>query len=205
MCIALWLAGGDSLYLEESVEKFQFTHSTFDLACLAAVRAVVVVLCLFYLENSLVRFTSTSRRRDQKSSRQMARFCLGVMLTVVVITMIYAFVKGAMVLAQVVNGQWNYADIDPHLVMSVPYIILCVVAIVFPAVDIFLGLISWWCVKRMLHTRRIYLIVSETEEEDDQESDAAATRNASLKRILILAKPVSGGGIHYLPLFDFSI
>lgn len=189
ICIALWLAGGDSLYLEESVEKFQFTHSTFDLACLAAFRGVVVVVCLYYLENSLIRFKSVSKRRDQKSSRQMAKFCLGAMLFVILVTMVYAIVKGVMILVQVVNGDWNKQIVDPYLKMSIPYIVLCVVGVVFPAADAFLGLISWWCVKRMLHVRHIRLIINETEDEDDQENDAIASQRASLKRIFLLAKP----------------
>ena len=31
VCTVLWLAGGDSLYLEDSIKEFSFTHSTFDL------------------------------------------------------------------------------------------------------------------------------------------------------------------------------
>lgn len=183
--IALWLAGGDSLYLEDSVEKFLFTHSTFDLACLAAVRGTTVVACLFYLESNLVR----SQSIQQKSSRQTALLCHILMLLVVASTLIYALVKGVMVLVEVLNGHWN-KGIDPELHMSVPYIVLSILAIVFPAVDMVLGFVSWWCIKRMLRVRRIRLIVNEPVCQDDDKNDKIASQNASLKRIILLAKPV---------------
>ena len=126
--IALWLAGGDSLYLEDSVEKFLFTHSTFDLACLAAVRGLVVAVCLFYLESNLVQSQSAQRKYD--SSRQTALLCFVMMLLVAATTLVYALVKGVMVLVEVLNRQWN-DNIDPELRMSVPYMVLSVLAIVF--------------------------------------------------------------------------
>ncbi len=186
VCIALWLAGGDSLYLEDSVEKFLFTHSTFDLACLAAVRGIVVVGCLFYLESSLIR----SHTFQKKSSRRASQVCLVLMMVVIVSTLIYAVVKGVMVLLEVISGRWNN-NINPDLRMSVPYIILSIAGIVFPAVDLVLGFMSWWCVKRMLHVRRIRLLVNEPVGQDDEKSDDAVANNASFKRIILLAKPVT--------------
>jgi len=188
-CIVLWLAGGDTLYLENSVLKFLFTHSTFDLACMAAIRGIVVVLCLFYVERNLVRLQSVKKRSQQKSNRHSAQTGLVIMLGVVIITLVYAMVKGIMIIVEVAQGDWNQ-DILPELQMSVTYIILCVVGIVFPAVDILLAVVSWYCVKRMLHVRRIRLIINETED-DEKEDDKDATQNASLRRIIALAKPVS--------------
>ncbi len=171
------------------MEQFLFTHSTFDLACLAAVRSTIVVVCLFYLERNIVRSQSI-QRKQQKSSRQTAVFCLALMLLVVTATLIYALVKGVMVLVELLSGRWNNG-IDPELRMSVPYIALSIVGIVFPAVDVVLSLVSWWCVKRMLRVKRIKLIINEPVCQDDEISDEMAAQNASLKRIFLLAKPVS--------------
>lgn len=65
-CVALWLAGGDTTYLEDSVEDFSFTHSTFDLACIAAVRGVVLIACFYYLEHySLMQVSVTNKKTSE--------------------------------------------------------------------------------------------------------------------------------------------
>ncbi len=42
-CISLWIAGGNSRYLETNVEQFSITRSTFDLACIAALRGIIII------------------------------------------------------------------------------------------------------------------------------------------------------------------
>ena len=189
VCVALWLAGGDSLYLEDSVEEFSFTHSTFDLACLAFTRGIIIIGCLYYLETFSVRALSVSKQTDKKSSRHTALFCQAVMLIVSFVSLVYAIVKGILILVEITDGQWN-KDVDPELHMSIPYMILCILAIIFPALDICVGLVSLWCVNRMFRVQKIRLIINETEDGEGN-SDTSPKQNASLKRIFLLAKPVS--------------
>jgi len=59
-CISLWIVGGDSRYLERSVENFSLVTSTFDLACLAAVRGLVLLVLFVLLERAVLREASSS-------------------------------------------------------------------------------------------------------------------------------------------------
>lgn len=189
ICVALWLAGGDSLYLEDSVEEFSFTHSTFDLACLAFTRGIIVIGCLFYLETFSLRALSVTKQTDKKSNRQTALVCQAVMLIVSFVSLVYAIVKGILILIEVTEGRWNN-DVDPELRMSIPYMILCILAILFPALGICMGFVSLWCVNRMLRVRKIRLVINETEDGEGG-NDSSPKQNASLRRIFLLAKPVS--------------
>lgn len=185
ICIALWLAGGDSLYLEDSVKEFSFAHSTFDLACIAFIRGIILIGCLYYLEKYSIQALSVTSKNANKS---MAFYCQAGILIVSFVSLVYATVKGILILVQVTDGDWN-KDVDPELHMSIPYIILCVIGVLFPALDLGVGVVSWWCVNRMLRVRKIRLIINETEDAGD--SEASPKDNASLRRIFLLAKPVS--------------
>lgn len=182
-CVALWVAGGDTTYLEDSVEDFSFTHSTFDLACIAAVRGVVLIACFYYLEHhSLMQVSVTSERR-QKSSRMLSILCQFVILLVSFISLIYAVVKGGLILHQIVNKSWNVSS-KPELDMSITYKILCIVAIVFPALEIVFGVSSWCFLRHMIRIRQLRLIINQQEGEDKPK------KKADLKRLTLLAKPV---------------
>lgn len=210
LCVALWLAGGDSAYMEESVTDFSFTHSTFDLACLAVVRGVVLFACLYYLEYHMLMAASSSREDQQKSSRTIALVCQAGVLLLSAASFAYAVVKGGIIIHQIVGGTWN-AGVDPDITMHITYKILCVVAVVFPAVEFGLGVASWWLLRRMMRVHRLRMILSG---ENDDDASGQPRRKADLRRLALLARPeyplillgilsllVSSGGVAAAPYF----
>ena len=79
--------------------------------------------------------------------------------------------------------------------MHVTYKILCIVAIVFPLVELLLGAASFYYMRR-LRTQQVMLIVNEMEEQEesavtDAEKSKRSFRAANMKRLLLMAKPVS--------------
>ena len=187
ICISLWIAGGDSLYLEDSVKEFSFIHSTFDLACLAAVRSVVLVACFYFLEQySLLKVSVTDHDRQRHSYRVVV-LCQVVMFAVSGGSLVYSVVKGSLILERILRGTWN--DDNPELDMHITYKILTIVAIAFPAMEIIFCMISSFCVRRMIRHRRIRLLVN-LDDGDGEEVVKKKKKRADIRRILLLAKPV---------------
>lgn len=186
VCIALWLAGGDSLYLEDSVKDFSFTHSTFDLACIAAFRGVLLFVCLYFLENNSLLAASVTERSRKVTTTRLARLCQAVLFLVAGLSFIYAIVKGAFVIRDIVKG--DSSTTDPELTMHISYKVLCIVAVVFPGLELVLSVISWWFIQRMIHKRQLRMLINE----DDSEGEKKKPK-ADIIRIVKLAKPV---GIH---------
>lgn len=184
ICISLWIAGGDTLYMENSVKEFSFLHSTFDLACLSAVRCLILVACFYYLEYYSLLQVSVGQHDLQRSSNRMARLCQILIFIVSGVSMIYAVVKGALIIQSIVRGTWN--NVDQETTMHTTYKVLCIVAVIFPAIEILFCLLSSWCLRRMIHTRRLRLLVN-LEGGDEK----PIKKKPDIKRILLLAKPVN--------------
>ena len=172
--IFLWLAGGNTAYLEKGVEHFSLYKSTFDLACIAAIRGLVLIICLYYLEHYSLVGVSTKYEGKQFGSQRLAKVCQTVFLLVSILSLIYAIIKGALLL---VHG----TDVLNEL--HVTYKVLCVVGVVSPALEIILGLSSFYFMWRLLHVHKLRLILNETETKPRKKAD--------LKRIAKLAIPVS--------------
>lgn len=183
ICISLWIAGGDSLYMEDSVIEFSFTHSTFDLACIAFLRCIVLVICFYYLEHySLLK---SSRDYDkQKVGNQVVIFCQVGIFILSASSVMYGSIKGALILKSVLQGTWN--NVEQQLHMHITYKVLCIASIVFPGIELVFGIVSSWCIRRMIRVKRLHLIVNM--EEDDNLTQVK--KKADIKRIILLAKPV---------------
>lgn len=175
LSIFLWLAGGNSAYLEKNVEHFSLYKSTFDLACIAAIRGVVLIICLYYLEHYSLVGVSTKYETKQNVSQRLAKVCQTVFLLVSIVSLIYAIIKGVLL---IVHG----TDVLNEL--HVAYKVLCVVGVVSPALEIILGLSSFYFMWRLLHVHKLRLILNESETTKQR-------KKADLKRIAKLAIPVS--------------
>ena len=199
-CVALWIAGGNSKYLEDSVEDFSLVKSTFDLASLAAVRGVILIALLYLLERAVIRDVSSST--TAKTARRTGRnynIVLHVFILVTAFACIcYAAVKGGFVIHEWRRGR--------H--MHVTYKVLCIAAMVFPLVELLLGAASFYYMRK-LRTQQVMLIINEMEEQEDNVADTETKKSfraANLKRLLLMAKPVSSYlCIMYLVLFGGNI
>ena len=79
--------------------------------------------------------------------------------------------------------------------MHVSYKILCVAALVFPILEVVGGVASWYFLGKLVHVERVRLLVNaengEEEEEEEEEERGGRKRKVNLKRLILLAKPVS--------------
>lgn len=188
-CVVLWLTGGNLKYLEHSVKDFTLVTSTFDLACIAAVRGVILIALLHLLERAVIRDVSLIWYAGSKTSRKPANKCNMALHIFIILTafvcLCYAAVKGGLIIHEWRRGR--------H--MHVTYKVLCIVATAFPLVELLVGAASFYYMKR-LRTRQVMLIVNEIDGQDESgatslEKSKSSFRAANLKRLLLMAKPVS--------------
>lgn len=191
ICLVLWLAGGTSSYLKHSVDDFSFSHSTFDLAVVAVARGLVIIPCLYYLERySLLAVTSRGKWRHSSALRY-SRLCRTGVFIAAAVSIAYVVVKGSFISYQIAQGGWD--SVNAEIRMHVTYRILCVIAVVFPVLEIAVGVASWYFLRRLVHVHRVRLLINaeEGEEEDDDDEEEGKKKKADLKRLILLAKPVS--------------
>ena len=192
ICVALWLGGGNSSYLRHSVRDFSFSHSTFDLAVVAVARGIALVACLYYLERYTLLAVSSRGRAKRSSALRFSRiFRAGVFLTTAV-SLVYICIKGSVIIHQIANGSWDSVDAETR--MHTTYKILCVISLVFPLCETAVGVASWYFLRRLVHVRRVELLINAEEgEEEEEEGDVEKKKKkkTDLKRLFLLAKPVS--------------
>ena len=184
-CVALWIAGGNSKYLEHNVEDFSLIKSTFDLACVAAVRGVILIALLYLLERAVISHVSLSAKTRKRTANNYS-----LPLQILILLLSFACLSYAAVKIGLVVHEWKEGR---H--MHVTYKVLCITAAVFPLVELMIGVASFYFMKR-LRTQQVMLIVNETEgqEQDemtDEQKSKSSFRAASLRRLLLMAKPVS--------------
>ena len=175
VCMGLWLAGGSSRYLEDSVEEFSIYTSTFDLACISASRAVILIGCLYYLEHYSLLAQSTTRNSIRTSSNKFANVCSFVFLFVSLSTLCYGAVKVGLIVSR-----WQDVKDDLHIT----YKILCIMGVVTALVNMVIWCISLWYMRRLSVLLKLRYILKEDGEEKPRPK-------ANLKRLAMLAVPVS--------------
>ena len=191
VCMILWLAGGTSSYLEHSVRDFSFSNSTFDLAALAVGRGLLLFACFYYLERYILLAVFARGRRRKLSSLRISRACRAGIFVVAVVSVLYVAAKGSYIIDRLRKGNWNDAGSETR--MHVSYKILCVAALSFPVLEIVGGVASWYFLGKLVHVERVRLLVNaENGEEEEEEETGGRKRKVNLKRLILLAKPVSG-------------
>lgn len=183
LCIGLWLGGGSSQYLENSVEEFSFLTSTFDLACMAAVRCVIFICCLYYLEYCTLVAASTRLEKKSLSSKRLAIVCHALLLILSLISFIYAVVKGALILV-------HLSDVAERL--HIMYKILCVVGVAAPLVELAIAVSSIYFMWRLTHILKLRMTALSLDELEEEDGNGGKKKSkANLKRLALLAVPVS--------------
>ena len=178
VCISLWIAGGDSLYLENNVEHFSITRSTFDLACIAALRGVVIIASYYYLEQFIIMRRSVRSPEKQTKNSSLSIICQGAILVVSAASIVYSIVKGGFLIKMIVK--------DQSIEMHITYKVLCIASVVFSLVELFFGIISSWCIRRMVRANGLRLLINL-----DLDDEKPVKKKADLMRLALLAKPVS--------------
>lgn len=181
-CLSLWIAGGTSKYLERSVEDFSLITSTFDLACLAAIRGVVLIAFFFLLERVVLKDASTNAIRVNRGKATNRILIQALIMLTAFVCLCYAAAKGGLV----IHGWPKARRMHPT------YKTLCIVATVFPLLELLIGIASIYFMKK-LYSQKVILIVNEIEDGrvTEKEIKDSAFRAANLKRLLAMAQPVS--------------
>ena len=196
VCLGLWLGGGNSAYLRHSVDQFSFSHSTFDLALLAVFRGLALVTCLYLLERYSLQAVTVRGRARRSSALRNSHLCRAGVFVSAAVSILYVAVKGAVIIHEISDGGWN--SVNPRIRMHVAYKVLCVLALVFPLLEVGVGVASWFFVGRTVRLRRLQLLVNaeegdeeeEEEEEEEGKKKKKKKKKADLKRLFLLAKPV---------------
>ena len=181
-CLSLWIAGGTSKYLERSVEDFSMITSAFDLACLAAIRGVVLIALFFLLERVVLKDASTNAIRVNRGKTTNRILIHALIMLTAFVCLCYAAAKGGLV----IHGWPKARRMHPT------YKTLSIVATVFPLLELLIGIASIYFMRK-LYSRKVILIVNEIEDGrvTEKEIKDSAFRAANLKRLLAMAQPVS--------------
>ena len=179
LSISLWIVGGNSQYLENSVEHFSLYRSTFDLAVIAALRGLVLIGCLYYVEYYTLASVSTDSEPARIVNRRLAWFCHGIIIIVSFATMVYAATKLTLVLL----------SMDLFRALHITYKVLFVVGVASPALELILGGLSFYFMWRLVNVQRLRLILQNGNGSSDAATDPS--KKADIKRLVVLAIPVS--------------
>lgn len=179
ICISLWIGGGNTKYLETNVEDFSITQSTFDLACIAAVRGVLIIASYYYLEQFIIMRYSVQTHEEQVKNTRLSIACQGAILLISAASLIYSIVKGGFLIKRVTK--------DQSIEMHITYKVLCITSVVFSLVEFLFGFVSLWWIRWKVRAIRLHRIINQ--EVDDEKP---IKKKADLMRLALLAKPVSG-------------
>ena len=183
-CIVLWLAAGSIQYLEDNVTHFEFIDSTFDLACIAVVRGLILAASLIFLEQWILRKLTKRLSGSHTGERPfVVTLQLGVVVLVSLVCCVYGFVKLGFVVKY-----WPEASVRMH----VAYKVLGVVAIVLPLVEVILSVAAWLLLSRVERALHIFAVINgEGTEVEAAKNSKRRFGRADIKRLIALAQPVS--------------
>ncbi|XP_076434803.1 uncharacterized protein LOC143274764 [Babylonia areolata] len=139
LSIVLWLCGGDTDYFEHNITHFTFTHSVFDIAAVAVVKAVALIVISAILEEAAYKLIDSPY--DRVIERQAVWLHVAIRL-LPFCSLVFSVVKGAMVLYSLIH------DAD-YQAMSATYNAVCVSFVVLTALELGLGLWSGRAMRRL--------------------------------------------------------
>lgn len=179
----LWIAAGNMSYLEDNVVGFVFQDTVFDLAVLAVARGFLLAASLIFLEQWVLRKLPSLMARGS-SRPKLVTASLALVLIVAVISFGYGIAKGAFVIKY-----WPETSREMHIA----YKVLCVVSVVLPLVEMVLGGVCWWLLRRIesvLHLQALIINDDATPAEQQTEMKRRFGKH-ELRRLLAMAQPVS--------------
>lgn len=176
-CVSLWIAGGDSLYLESNVTHFSITQSTFDLACIATLRGIIIIASYYYLEQFIITRNSTRLQGKQTKNTRLSMICQALIIMVSCASLVYSVVKGGLLVKKIMEHE--------SIEMHITYKVLCIVSVVFSLMEVFFGVVSSWCIRIMVRERGLRLLINL-----DLDDEQPVKKKADLKRLVVLARPV---------------
>ncbi|XP_064639028.1 uncharacterized protein LOC135494716 isoform X2 [Lineus longissimus] len=145
--VVLWLAGGESSYLKESILRYNFLTSVFDVAAISTIKTIAIFIILEKLETiSMVLLEQPFC--FEKANKKFAYHIFLLLLCLV--PFMFFVIKGAFVLHNYLNSA---------VTMHLQYNISLVSAVTFAALELLLAMGSHHFMKR-LQLLRIRHVVS---------------------------------------------
>ena len=181
--LALWLCGGDSKYMDDSVKHFKIRDSVFDLAAIAFVKSSI----LFFVYPWLEHFSM--KQIDHPYDKELAsRKCSCHFLAVVLSVGSLAYSTTKAVLIYEVRSEKKHR-------LHPTYYVLVVSSVVFSLLESLFSLSSFVAMRRLKVLRILHT------PNDADIADSNKKRKVNLRRLMTLAKPVSSPVFFFLPSF----
>ena len=180
---ALWLAGGDSQYLEDNVTEFKMNHSVFDLALIHFLLAVSFIALYTEIESLTMQAIAGGDESGKIKSKKKFYMLL---------TFIFSVASLAYSIAKCVFIVQEHND-HPKTIHST-YYALAISSMVFSGVEFLMFFVTITVLKK---TSLRYTRMNEA----DVEGKSDGKKKADLGRLFSLAKPVS----HFVLYFFFWI
>lgn len=175
----VYFLGGDTQYFEDNIINFKLTQSAFDLAVLAAFKAVALILISTTLE------TYSYRLIDSPFNRELRRPVILLHIAIKVIPfgcLVFSIVKGALVL----NAVLNDPEYDP---MPAPIYAVCISFLCLTAIEFAFALWSGHAMRKLQQVRILHQFNDMGQELDS--NGRVIQKTPSLLKLFSLAKEVS--------------
>ncbi|XP_019619825.1 PREDICTED: ABC transporter B family member 1-like [Branchiostoma belcheri] len=154
VCVALWLAGGHTSYLEDNVVHFDFYRSVFELACLSLLRMCLLFHFFTRIEEISMKLLEEPYDRGLLKKRKAFYIC-AILLSL--LSTAYAATKGGFVLYK-----------ESYKEMHSAYVAVCIASFVFSILELLLGLVFLCMVRKLQVMRIVHRYNSDGQEIDDE-------------------------------------
>ena len=174
---ALWLAGGDSQYLEDNVTKFKLHQSVFDLALIRFLLAISFIASYTELESLTIQ-TATRDENNEKNKKKKQIYSLLTFLFTTA-SLAYSIVKCIFIIQEHKNHPDN---------IHTTYYALAISSVAFSGVEFLIFFINIAMLRKMAIK---YTRMEEDLDNFSGEEGKKKKTKADLRRLFGLAKPVS--------------
>ncbi|XP_078600013.1 uncharacterized protein LOC144875108 [Branchiostoma floridae x Branchiostoma japonicum] len=172
VCVALWLAGGHTQYLEDNVVHFDFYRSVFELACLSLLRMCLLFHFFTRVEEISMKLLDEPYDRGLMKKRR-AYYVAAIFFTL--LSTAYAVTKGVFVLHK-----------ESYKEMHSTYVAVCIASFVFSVLELLLGLVFLRMARRLQLMRILHRINSDGQEIDEEGN--TIKKKVNLKRLFTMAR-----------------
>lgn len=173
----LWLCGGNSNYLEDSVKHFNIRDSVFDLAAIAFVKGSILFFVYPWLEHLSMKQIDHPYDKGLASRKCYCHF-LAIFLSVG--SLAYSITKGVLI--------YEVRSEKEHK-LHPTYYALVISSVVFALLESVLSLSSFVAMRRLKVQRILHT---------PNDAEPSQRKKVNLGRLMTLAKPVSLCFLHLL-------
>lgn len=177
--LCCFFSGGNTDYFVDNITHFHLTESVFDLVLLATVKIIFYFVFISLLETN--SFRQIENPYDPRLTQKIKIFHVFVVLFSFLVFG-FTVTKGGLVLNKILNDS-SYSK------MHAEYNALVISAVCFNFLELITSFLSFGAMRRLKVIRILHRFNDSGKEVD--EDGKVIQKKASIKRLVILAKPVS--------------